>query len=416
MNTNDGLTNVLSGLNTAKSKRSANTFEMDILGQSQQLEAAYMSDWLAAKIVNCAANDSTREWRRFKCSDAEQLTAVEKSLGVQAHVNEARTWARLYGGAGIIPIIDGMSLEEPLNVRKIKRGSLKRFLTFDNRDLVPQSLNTTDIMAVNYNLPNEYIVRGGSTRIHWSWVARFNGLMLPKRFLPQTLGWGDSSLRKCIASIADMVASVGGIAELMQEANIDIITRDNLSDELADDEDDAIIKRYATFAQMKSIINMALLDGGETFDRATLNLSGVAPVIELLMTWISGAAETPLTKLFGTSAKGMNATGEGDERNYDDMIRSQQTNDIDPGLKLIDEVMVRSAFGDMISDFDYEWNPLRQQNSNEIATSRHLDSQRHIAYLDAGTITTAQIQRELQAAELYQFEEGQIEDGEEFDK
>ena len=36
-----------------------------------------------------------------------------------------------------------------------------------------------------------------------------------------------------------------GIAELMQEANIDVITRQGLSDELASDQDDAITNRYA---------------------------------------------------------------------------------------------------------------------------------------------------------------------------
>jgi uncharacterized protein len=411
----DGLTNVVSGLGTEKSKREHNKFQADILGQTPELEAAYLSDWLAAKIVNTPADDSTREWRRFKCKDAEELSQAEKLYGVQSLVREARTWARLYGGAGIIPIIRNMSLEKPLDVTRIKRGSLERFMVFDRTDLIPGIMNTTDILKANYNLPETYSIRGGSAQIHWTWVARFNGLLLPKRYMTQTLGWGDSSLRKCLSAIADLVASVGGIAELMQEANIDVITREGLTDELASDEDDAITKRYALFSQMKSIVNMALLDGNEALTRNTLNLGGVSPIIEQFMTWISGAAEQPVTKLFGTSAKGMNATGEGDESNYYDMVRSQQTNDIEPGLKLIDEVLVRSTFGDWVDDFDYEWNPLKQQNASEIATARHLDAQRHDMLLQAGVIERGQVMQELQANELYQFEEGQIEDALEFD-
>ena len=130
--------------------------------------------------------------------------------------------------------------------------------------------------------------------------------------------WGDSTLRKCIEDITDMVAAKDGIAELMQEANIDIITRNGLADELSTDQDDMITKRYQMFSLMKSSIQMALLDGGdgagggtaEKFERATLNLSGVAPIIEQFITWISGAADIPVTRMFGTSAKGMNATGD----------------------------------------------------------------------------------------------------------
>ena len=54
---------------------------------------------------------------------------------------------------------------------------------------------------------------------------------------------------------------------------------------------EVITKRYELFSMMKSVINMALLDGDETLDRQTLSLGGVAPIIEQLMTWISGAAD-----------------------------------------------------------------------------------------------------------------------------
>jgi hypothetical protein len=224
----------------------------------------------------------------------------------------------------------------------------------------------------------------------------------------QTQGWGDSELRKCLDDIMDIVASKDGIAELMQEANIDVITREGLTDELSTDQDAKIIKRYEMFSLMKSSINMALLDSEEKLDRLTLNLSGVAPVIETFMTWISGAADIPVTRLFGTSAKGLNATGDGDMKNYYNSIRSKQNTTLDPAIHPIDEVLVRSALGYMPDDYNYEWNPLAQLNDKEIAEAAKLRADTDIAYLDANVIQVSQVQRNLQSSEQYQFDDAKI--------
>jgi len=196
----------------------------------------------------------------------------------------------------------------------------------------------------------------------------------------------------------------------MQEANIDVIKREGLSDELASGEEAQVRKRYELFSMMKSVINMALLDGDETLDRQTLSLGGVAPIIEQLMTWISGAADIPVTRLFGTSAKGMNATGEGDMRNYYDSLRSKQLTQVDPGMRTLDEVLVRSALGYWPDDYNYVWNPLQQMNELQAAQAGQARMQTDQGYLEAGVITVSQVQRNLQANEQYQFDDEAIEE------
>jgi len=410
----DGLFNVVSGLGTNKAKRSHNNWAFEGFSNWANLDAAYQSNWIARQVVDVPARDATRQWRRIKSSQAEDITAVEQELALPCVIEEAISWSGLYGGAGVVMITD-QDLSKPLNLNAIKKGSLKRFLTFDRFDLTAMTMNMDDILAPNYLMPNFYNVLGGRQIIHWSHVARFNGERIPRRQMVQTQGWGDSVLRKCLADISDMVASKDGIAELMQEANIDVIKREGLNDELASDQDQDIIDRYELFSQMKSIVNMALLDGDETLERQTLNLSGVAPILDTFMTWISGAARIPLTKLFGTSAKGMNATGDGDMKNYYDDIRALQTSRIGISMRIIDEVLVRSATGGFPDDFDYVWNPLEQPNEVETAQAEMLQAQKNVTYLDAGVVQRSQVQRELQANEEYQFDDDQIDELEELE-
>ena len=322
--THDGLTNVMTGLGTSKSKSAHNRWTYPLLNEYQSLEACYLSDWIARKICDIPAEDMTREWRRVKSDGAEEIQALEQQFLLPNLVQEAITWSNLYGGAGILMLTD-QDLTKPLDVRRIRKGSLKGLITLDRYDMNATIINMWDVLAPNYLKPEFYTVRGGSMQVHHSHFARFTGERLPKRFMAQTQGWGDSKLRKCIEEIDAMVAANRGISELMQEANVDVIKREGLTDELSTDQDQAIIRRYQLFSAMKSNIQMALLDGEEDYERKTLNLSGVAPIIEQFMTIICGAADIPMTRFFGTSAKGMNATGEGDDRNYNNSIRSRQS-------------------------------------------------------------------------------------------
>lgn len=407
--TTDNLVNLVSGMGVGKAKRDHNTFQYSNFNDWQTLDAAFQDNWIARAIVEYPAEDMCREWRTIKCNDADLIRAEEDRLMLPVMTQDAITWSRLYGGASIL-MLTGQDLTKPLNLNRIRKGDLQRIIVLDRWDMRTGTINTWNVLAHNYLLPEFYTLVGGAQQIHWSHFARFEGAKLPRRQKAQTQGWGDSYLRKCIEDVMDCVAAKNGIAELMQEANIDVIKREGLSDEIASGEEAQIRKRYELFSMMKSVINMALLDGDETLDRQTLSLGGVAPIIEQLMTWISGAADIPVTRLFGTSAKGMNATGEGDMRNYYDSLRSKQLTQVDPGMRTLDEVLVRSALGYWPDDYNYVWNPLQQMNELQAAQAAQARMTTDQGYLDAGVVTVSQVQRNLQANEQYQFDDEAIEE------
>jgi phage-related protein (TIGR01555 family) len=410
----DGLINVITGMGNEKSKRSNNQWQLAMLGNWAELDACYQSSWIARKICDIPAEDMTREWRRIKSDGAEDVSKYEQKLLLPNLVQEAVTWARLYGGAGIL-MLTGQDLTKPLRINQIKKDSLQRLIVLDRWDMSAMSINSYDVLSPSYLKPDFYTIRGGAQQIHHSHFARFSGERLPLRYMAQTQGWGDSVLRKCIEDITDMVAAKNGIAELMQEANVNTITRTGLTDELASDQDENIINRYTLFRMMISNFQMALLDGDEKLDRQTLNLSGVAPIIEQFMTWISGAADIPVTRMFGTSAKGMNATGEGDDKNYNNSIRAQQRAYLDEPMRTLDEVIVRSALGYFPDDYSYVWNPLSIPNDLEHAQAEQLRAQKHVAYLEAGVVQKSQVMRELQAGDEYQYDEDAIDELEELE-
>ena len=173
----DGLVNVASGLGVGKAKRDHNQWAYGALNEYQQLETAYQTNWIAERICDVPAADTTREWRRIKSEGAEDIQNLENELCVQQQVQEALIWARLYGGAGMVMITD-QDLSKPLDINKIKKGSLKNLLVFDRWDLGTFGLNTWDVLARNYLSPEYYSIRGGTLRVHWTHIVRFNGKRL----------------------------------------------------------------------------------------------------------------------------------------------------------------------------------------------------------------------------------------------
>lgn len=411
----DGLVNALTALGTERSKRSHFKWTYGSLANYQQYEAAYQESWIARRICDVIPADMIREWREIKCEHADEIRSEEDRLRVPAAFERALSYARLYGGAGIVMITD-QDLTKPLDPRRIKKGGLKRLMVLDRWYLTSGDLKVTDVLSEQFMLPAHYYINNAENAIvHESHVVRVIGEPLPVRLALQAHGWGDSALRQALEVLNDFSASVAGVAESMQEFNVDTIRKEGLFDELGSDQEDAILRRFQAWGMMKSLFRVSLLDGEESFDRNSLSYSGIADIIETQMKLVAGAAHTPVTKLFGDSAKGLNATGEGDDVNYHSYIRSEQAAKLDPALRRLDEVLVRSACGTFCEDFNYAWRPLDVPSAQEEATANEIQARADIAYLDAGVVTVSQIQRNLQSAEKYQFDSDRIDELEELE-
>lgn len=408
----DSLQNVITGMGTGRSKLSYNRFQPEMLNGYGELEAAYSGNWLAKAIVDYPADDMTREWRQIKCKQADDIRSEEDRLMVAHKVNDALTWSRLYGGAAIL-MLTNQDFEKPLDVNRVRQGDLVRLVVIDRYMMIPGELNTFDIMSDNFMQPEYWSIYTGTQRIHHSHFVFFKGTKLPIRQRMQTQGWGDSELRKCMSELKEAISAKGGIAELMQEANLDVITAQGLADSITTGQEDKISKRYTEYGLMKSIFKLSLLDGDETLTRHTLQLGGIAPILDIMKSWVVGCSGIPATRLFGEQAKGLGNEGAGDLNNYYDNIRAKQNTYLDPVMHTLDQVLVRSAVGTMPADYNYDWERLYQPNRLELAQARKIEAETHVLNLEAGVIKQSQVMRAYEADEVYHYPAGAIEEMEE---
>jgi phage-related protein (TIGR01555 family) len=359
----DTLSSLLTGMGTSIDKAMSLFWTVRLLDQAN-LDAAYRGDWIARKVVDIPANDATREWRAWQAEDGqiEALEEAERRLGVRAKVRRAMQLGRLYGGAALL-IGDGApDPAKPFDPESVLQGGLKYLHVFPRWRLGTSEIEW-DPESPYFGTPAAYQIPVGKDRqqitIHPSRVIQFIGQPTPDPFSDGQMGWGDSILQ----SVGDAVRQAGlatqTIASLLTEAKTDSIGIPNLFSRLTTSEGtEEVRRRYALAAEMKSAYNTVLRDAEEVWETRQIGFEKLPEIIQQYMQIASGAADIPATRMLGQSPSGLNATGDGDIRNYYDMIASMQANELRPNLSRLDEALIRDALGDRPDEVHYDWNPL----------------------------------------------------------
>jgi phage-related protein (TIGR01555 family) len=389
----DSLTNLVANLGTSRDKAASSGYVLSLLTDAELL-AAYRTAWLPRKIIEIPAFDSVRAWRDWQADDKqiEAIEAEEKRLNVKGKVLEARTKARLWGGAAIMLGTGDANLAEPLDLERIGKAGL-RYLTVLTRRQITAGETDRDPQSETYGRPGMYQLTAGNQAqidIHPSRLVIFHGAAQPdEEFANTQLGWGDSVLQSTLDAIKQADATAANIASLVFEAKIDIIRVPNFMANLADAGYRAkLIERYTLAATAKGINGTLMLDKEEEYETKTANFGTLPDVLDRFMQIASGAADIPMTRLFGQSPAGMNATGESDLRNYYDRLSAMQELEMEPAMARMDEALIRSAVGSRPADVYFEWAPLWGMSEKEQAEvfKMKADAGRALAGSSAGTL------------------------------
>jgi len=408
----DGLENLIAQLGTSKDKRNAsrfvNTKRLSLEGNHEELNALYRTDWLAGKVVDIIPNDMTREWRSFtgdiKPEIVDKLTDEEDRLALPSTFNEAHKWARLYGTSLIVMSIDDGGLpEKPLNINSIKKGGLQHIKAIDRRRFSHSKVQPiADPLDKNYGLPEFYRFVDSNVRIHHSRVIRFDGVKLPFDEFRNNNYCSDSVLDRLYEALTNLSTVTHSAASMVYESNVDIMKVKGLMGYLTTATGENLLrKRFALAGMLKSFNNMLLLDTEEEWNSKTNSFAGLPDLIDRYAQVITAASDVPATRLLGSSASGINATGEGDLKNYYEKIRSDQVREYKPKLDYLNLIIAKSlGIGDDV-DLTYKFNSLFQMTPKETADLQFTNAQRDAIYLDRDIVNEVTVLKELKQEGTY---------------
>jgi uncharacterized protein len=406
----DAVYNAVAGLGTERDKRYYTSYGAVYRLTQYQIDAMYEGSWLAGKIVDIPAGDMTRQWvsRTWDGVDdgaggRKALTTAETALDVPGKVLEALTWERKDGGSMIFMAIAGdLDVSLPLDVTRIRKGSLRNLVVFERSEITPSQELDADPNSRNIGQPLYYTTVSGSVRIHWSRLIRFPGSLIPKQARRANYGWGGSVLQKVADAIANFDGSHSVSGSMLYEATIDVLKIAELYKLLSPASGESqVAARFQAAMLMKGVTRTLLLDKADDYEKKVMSFAGVREIMQEFAVAVCGAADIPMTRVFGQSPGGLNATGKSDLDNYDDKIKAEQQRQLLPRIRHLDEVLLPSVLGRMPQDYDVVANPLRQMSDAEQADLENKRADRDKKYFDMGVLTAGAIARELNQEGTY---------------
>ncbi len=354
------------------------------------INSLYRSHWIVKRIINTIPADMMKNGYKIISQippDAiDKISRVERKTSTTARIMEGLQLGRLYGGAGALILLRGQEdeLDQPLRLDEIMPGDYKGLLVLDRwTGISPENTLIGNMDDSDFGMPDFYDITCDlypkGIRVHHSRILRFIGQPLPYYEKQAENYWGASELEHVIDELKKRDNVSWNIAMLTFMANLRVMKMEGMSQLLAAGSEQAQRDLYNTIQGMNAMMNnnsIQILGENDSFETHQYTFGGIADTYDRFMMDVAGAAETPVTKLFGRAPAGMNATGESDMQNYYDTIEEKQESVLRPIYDKLLPIMAMSALGAVPDDLDFEFNAVRRPDEDEMSdlASKNTDS------------------------------------------
>lgn len=369
-----------------------------------ELEEMYRTSWVVGRMVEVVAEDMVRAGISIQSQlPPDRIDALHRAwqaVGIPGRLADAIKWARLYGGAIAVLLVDGQDLEAPLDLDAIGQGDFRGLAVLDRHQVTPGD-RTIDELGPMLGYPASYRVHdvdGLATgqNIHHSRVLRFIGIELPHRQRRGEQGWGASVVERVLDRILALDSSTYGAANLMLKSHLRVVRVKDLRRILAQGgpAETALIKMMSMIGEVQSNEGLTLLDGDDEFAAHSWTFAGVYDALQAFAEQIAGATGIPLVRLLGQAPKGF-GSGDSDLQTYYETILTAQEDDLRGAVSLLLAVLSRSLWGEASADLAFQFNPLAAPGAVEKSQIATADAQAVAALFSAGLIDEAQALVEL---------------------
>lgn len=374
------------------------------------LNSLYRDNWVVQNVVGIIPDDMTKKW--FTLTGAigpehlEELERVQRVTRLRDRVNEGLRWGRLYGGAAGLIIIRGQEdmLDRPLELESIYPGTFQGLYILDRWQGVVPGMGL--VFEGGEPVPAYYSItdaRGNTVaRVHHSRLVRFTGRELPFLERVAELYWGESEVEALYSDVVKHDNVAANMAALTFRANVDTMEVQNL-DQLFSVSSGEQQRRFWNTMQAQSVVKsnfgMQLVNRGDQIKNTQYTFTGLQGVYDSMCLDLSGASRIPVTKLFGRSPAGMDATGESDMRNYYDYVDTLREAKLRPILEKLLPVLAMSAWGVVPDGLDISFPSLWMPTAKEVAEIAKVKSEAIVTSYQAGLMNVDTAQKELKKLE-----------------
>lgn len=344
----DSWVNEVTGFGTSQDKTMATSFRPSNWLSDGSLEALFHGDDITKRAIVTPAKEMLRkgfgldfDGKRDKDTESAILDQWEE-LNASEVFARAQYWGGLFGdGAVILGADDGRPTMLPLIPEAVRK--IDWIEDYDRRYY---SINSYYTSGPKFGKPETYALGNPGALaariqiVHESRMIRFGGAITTTHMRQVRGGYDASKIQEMYEVLRSFATGYKAVEVLLTDGPQGVYKIKNLQTLLAGKNKSLFEQRLQMVDMFRSAMRAVVIDtDSEDFTRAPLALTGVADVLNELKIRVSASVHMPVTKLFGTSAAGLTATGENDTRNWYDELETDQTNYLAPKIRQFVKLM-----------------------------------------------------------------------------
>ena len=402
-----GLVNAVSGLGTSHDGSRAAGYYRTEYSTRHRLDTLFAESPFMAKAISIPAVDMTIRWRTWD-RDGESMREAEQEFGTRELVRQLVTAGRLYGTALAI-ILDGDSPDQELDPGRaaslddLNVPIVDRYqVSIDSWIASPQDKDFGR-PAMYYWSP-EFTATGGDRDgtvqipVHPSRVLRYDGISLPVASPHAYQSWGISVANHVLRAVLQEEQGSAAAAHLAEHASIPIYRGEYGAAMMGQEGLQTAKQLAAEVASQMSVWRAIFVDKAVDVERLQVTFAGLDAILDRAQIRVAAAADIPVTRFWGRSPAGMNATGESDVANYAQLIAEKQES-MRSQLAVLDEVVASAAGVGVVPEYD--WASLVEISDEKRATTAKTKAEALKIGLDAYALDEDEMRAALDGDDVF---------------
>jgi len=374
-----------------------------------ELDALFNDDHLAHKICTSLPSDALRKWVSLQIDDdaegqGDEILEFIEDIGGRVALQEGLVWARQSGGCLLVlGVDDGQAPDKPLNEEAIRAF---KFVNVIRADQARVKKYYADPAAPKFNEPELWeisssagmMMSSAKRDVHESRVIWLRGELTTPQRRKERQGWDMSSLQRAKGPLQRNALVHHAVASLLTKSNLLVFGVKGFSEMVkrAKEAVSAFQTRMQLARMAQSSNSWTIHDSeGETISNISVSFAGIPDVMDRSNQEAASAANMPVTKMWGISPAGMNATGESDLQLWEQQVEAYQVQYVKVPLERMVSLAMLTAGSATGSKVPESWSiafaPLRVMTDEQLATVQSTISQALALLLDREVFTPEEV-------------------------
>lgn len=256
-------------------------------------------------------------------------------------------------------------LTQPLDLKNYDVRQITDFIHIDPINVAATIVNTNEPAKADYMDPEIWYVIGLGN-VHKSRFLKFEDNVPELLLRPMCMYFGTPLTNLIKQDIANSNLATQGLANLINRCRYMFLKTDDQSYTTGNVKN--FKDRLRVMSKMQDNFMFTPIKATEDVLKQESTLTGFSETTEFLYEVISAKTSIPMTELMGTSAKGLNATGEGDRRAWYDRVTALRAS-IQNQLETMLGIIAGQDDG-VFKEVHYRFNALETPTERETAEIR----------------------------------------------